>query len=122
MGLETLAGRITAEWRVSEVIRRYPGTGPIFLQHGRMFVPRPGDPSANYPGLTIEEYAVRNGIDVALLLGLVNAAAEVEGAGTTASGRAPVTGPIGYTGTYRESDPDIDDLSPVTALEARGPE
>jgi hypothetical protein len=33
-----------------------------------------------------------------------------------------VTGPIGYTGSYRERDPDIEDVSVVETLEARGPE
>jgi hypothetical protein len=35
--------RITADWQIDEVLRRFPATGPIFLQHGRMLEagPRP---------------------------------------------------------------------------------
>jgi hypothetical protein len=36
--------------------------------------------------------------------------------------RMPPAGTIGYTGSYREESPDIDDVPFVSVLEMRGPE
>jgi len=129
------SGSIREDWRVTDTTSRHPSTGPIFLQKGRMFVMRSGDLYAHYPGLTIRQYADLHGLDAAELLGLLNEAAEAEAferglssgspRGVThaaQTGTAPVTGPIGYTGSFRERDPDIEDVSMVAALEARGPE
>ena len=76
---ETDSKRITADSTVREVVSRYPTTGPIFLQHGRMFRARAGELYASYdPPLTIREYAAVNKIDIEPLLRLLNAAAEAE--------------------------------------------
>ena len=76
---KTDSKRITADSTVREVVSRYPTTGPIFLQHGRMFRARAGELYASYdPPLTIREYAAVNKIDIEPLLRLLNAAAEAE--------------------------------------------
>jgi len=130
------SGPITVESRVDETITRYPSTGPIFLQEGPLYVPRPGQLYATYPGLTLKEYAALNGLAFERLLESLNAAAEAEqfAEGTASSSRpkpdgsgrraraTPPAGSIGYTGTYREPSADIVEVSVVSVLEARGPD
>lgn len=126
---------ITAECCVDETIKRYPSTGPIFLQHGRLYVARPRELYATYPARTIAEYAAHNGAALGPLLKLLNAASEAdEFAGRTRTSaaaaderrgwraRTPPIGPAGYTGSYREPNADIEDVPMVWVLEARGPE
>src|SRR5207247_2404527 len=72
---KTDSKRITADSTVREVVSRYPTTGPIFLQHGRMFRARAGELYASYdPPLTIREYAAVNRIDVESLVSLLASA------------------------------------------------
>ncbi len=68
--------RITPDWQVDEVLRRYPATGPIFLQKGRMLEAGLGQIYPTYPAMTVAEYASRNGIAVETLLKALNAEAE----------------------------------------------
>ena len=68
--------RVTPESRVTDICTRYPGTGPIFLQYGRMFQARKGDLYATYGTLTVTEYARENGVDLPALLRELAAAAE----------------------------------------------
>jgi hypothetical protein len=120
---------ITAESQVDETIKRYPSTGPIFLQRGRPYAAQRG------PGLTLGEYATLGGLAIAPLLELLNAAAEAEqfAQQTSRSSRSegdqsgwrerttPI-GSIGYTESYRERSGDVVDVSVVSVQEARGPE
>jgi len=78
LGLEVkrMTARITADWQVDEVLRRYPATGPIFLQRGRMLQAGPGQVYPTYPPMTVAEYAARNGVEVEALLMALNAEAE----------------------------------------------
>jgi hypothetical protein len=130
-----MTGVITAESQVGETIAHHPGTGPILMQGGRLYVSKPGNLYATYPVRTIGEYATASGLAIEPLLGLLNAAAESEqSAQHTASRsgvehepggwreRAPPIGALGYTGSYREHSGDIEDVSVVSVLEARGPE
>jgi hypothetical protein len=130
------SGPITAEWTVDETIRRFPTTGPIFLQGGRLYVAQRGQLYATYPPLTLAEYATHNALAIEQLLELLNAAAKAEefaqrtGSSSRSEGdesgrRALTTAPIGsigYTGSYRERSEDVVDVSVVAVLEARGPE
>src|SRR5438067_3005883 len=98
---------------VDETITRYPSTGPIFLQGGPLYVLRPGQLYATYPGLTLGQYAALNGLAFARLLESLNAAAEAEqfAERTASSSRlqpdgsgwrvraTPPAGSLGYTGT-----------------------
>ena len=94
METETDSKRITADWIVRDVVSRYPTTGPIFLQHGRMFRARAGELYASYdPPLTIREYAVLNRTDVEPLLRLLNAAAEAAECARKTSTDAGALGP-----------------------------
>ncbi len=68
--------RVTADWLVDEVLRRYPMTGPIFLQQGRMLEAGQGQIYPSYPQMTVAEYAARNRIDVQALLKALNAEVE----------------------------------------------
>jgi hypothetical protein len=135
MQASSSAPPIREDWQVSETIERFPDTGAIFLQIGPMFVTQPGDLYVRYPGLTIAQYAARHGRDVDALLRRLNAVARIEpsapsggapaaraGEEPTVGDSAPVTGPIGYTGAYRDRPGDIRDISVVAVLEARGPE
>jgi len=67
---------ITADWLVDEVLRRYPATGPIFLQRGRMLEMGRGQVYPSYPQMTVAEYAARNDVDAPALLKALNAEAE----------------------------------------------
>ena len=71
-----MAERITADWRVDEVLRRYPATGPIFLQWGHMMEAAAGQVYPSYPEMTIAQYAARNRHDAQALLNALNAEAE----------------------------------------------
>ena len=70
------SARITGDWQVDEVLRRFPATGPIFLQHGHMMDAGPGQVYPTYPQMTVAEYAARNGVEVEQLLKAVNAEVE----------------------------------------------
>jgi hypothetical protein len=72
----TQSARITADWPVDEVLRRFPATGPIFLQQGRMLEAGPGQIYPTYPRMTVAEYAARNGVEVEKLLKALNAEVE----------------------------------------------
>ena len=71
-----MSERITADWRVDEVLRRYPATGPIFLQWGRMLEAGTGQIYPTYPEMTVAQYAERNKHDAQALLNALNAEAE----------------------------------------------
>ncbi len=68
--------RITGDWRVDEVLRQHPATGPIFLQWGRMLEAGRGQVYPSYPQMTVAEYAARNNADAQALLKALNAEAE----------------------------------------------
>jgi hypothetical protein len=70
------SARITADWQVDEVLRRFPATGPIFLQQGRMLEAGRGQVYPTYPQMTVGEYATRNGVEVETLLKALNAEVE----------------------------------------------
>lgn len=116
---------ITAGQTVRDVVTRYPATGPIFLQHGPMFTVKPGELYLRYEALTLEQYAALNRVALDALLRLLNAAAENEDrppTGENLYGKEPAIGAVGYTGSYREPDPNVE-FAPVVAVQtARGPE
>ena len=134
--LKRESGLITVESRVDEMLSRYAGTGPIFLQGRYLHVARPGRFFATYPGLTLGEYAGLSDLAIGRLLKSLNAAAEAEqfSQRTASSSRSerddsgwrqrttPPVGSIGYTGSYREPSADIMEVSVVSMLEARGPD
>ena len=71
-----MSARITADWQVDEVLRRFPATGPVFLQGGRMLEAGTGQVYPTYPPMTVAEYAARNGVEVEKLLKALNAEVE----------------------------------------------
>jgi len=71
-----MSARITSDWQVDEVLRRFPATGPIFLQHGRMQDAGTGQVYPNYPKMTVADYATRSGMTVERLLKALNAEVE----------------------------------------------
>ena len=117
--------RIGAGQTVRDVLMRYPATGPIFLQHGAMFTVKPGELYLRYEELTLEKYAALNRIALEPLLRLLNTGAEHEDrppAHKNLYVRGPSIGNLGYTGGYREPDPNVE-LAPVVEVQAaRGPE
>jgi hypothetical protein len=123
------AGRIDANTKVNDVLRRHPRTGEVFIQRGPLSVAELGKLYLQYPDQTVGEFARRNGVDIETLLSLLNTMAEatsLEATGVhrrpTARGRPP-EGPIGYTTSYRElKDSDIESESFVANLLARGPD
>ena len=73
-----MSPRITADWQIDDVLRRFPATGPIFLQHGRMLEAGTGQVYPTYPQMTVADYAARCGITVETLLLALNAEAEAK--------------------------------------------
>lgn len=119
--------RIDATATVNEVLRRYPSTGDVFLQHGPLFEAEPGKLYLQYPEQTVGEYAERNNVDLETLLKRLNAEAEAGDFGRGLRPRAsrrgwPPEGPIGYTGSYVELEGSgIETERLVANLLARGP-
>ena len=73
-----MSTRITADWQVDEVLRRFPATGPIFLQHGHMLEAGTGQVYPTYPQMTVADYAARSGMTVERLLKALNAEVEAK--------------------------------------------
>ena len=73
-----MSARITADWQVDEVLRRFPATGPIFLQHARMMDAGTGQVYPTYPQMTVADYAARGGMTVETLLRVLNAEVEAK--------------------------------------------
>jgi hypothetical protein len=120
---------LTGESSLHDVIARYPSTGDIFIQHGRIFRVKPGNPYATYdPSLSIAEYASQNGLALAPLLAQLRAAAEDDVARREMTTPTPprVAAPletIGYTGAFRERGGDAPEHVPIASvLHARGPD
>ena len=120
--------RVHPSSKVSDVVRRYPRTGSVFLQAGPLFVDQPKSLYIQYPDQTVAEYADRNGIDVESLLRRLDAEAEAsawEASRPTSRSRrrrwAP-DGAIGYTGAYVELGRSNIEAEPVVARQLeRGP-
>lgn len=120
--------QITSESVVNDLIERFPEAGPILLQRGRMFRAPRGNLYAQFPRMTVAEYAAENGLDVEPLVRALRAAAEsAEMAGDSAHGERAPSDPlrrgaaIGYTGAYREpAAVDVEDV--VTSQSTRGPD
>jgi hypothetical protein len=90
-----------------------------------MFTPHPGELYLRYEtDLTLEKYAACNRIDLEPLLKLLNAAAEDRQppASENPYRKGPVIGTIGYTGSYRAPDPNVEYASVVEVQSIRGPE
>jgi hypothetical protein len=126
--MESRSGPITPDSVISEVLDRFPATGPVLLQHGQMFRAPKGQLYPDYSRITVGEYAALNGLEIEPLLRTLNAAVE-SGQMTlrTSRGKPPPSDPlrrgaaIGYTGAYRDpGDLDIQDV--VTAQTSRGPD
>ncbi len=70
---------LKGDMTIADVIARYPSTGLVFLQRGRLFRTRPNNLYAIYdPPLTIEEYAALNGLAAGPLLERLRAVAEID--------------------------------------------
>jgi hypothetical protein len=120
---------ITAESKINDVLARHPATAPVFTQGRRLYVDQPRELYARFPGLSVGEFAARNGIALEPLLAQLNALAESEGAprsAAPAAGEAPVgqfSLTLGYTGSYRPREDAVPDSVPVVAVQSsRGPE
>lgn len=121
---------ITAESKLNDVLARYPTAGPIFFQAGRTFTAKPRDLYAQYPGLTLAEYARLNGLDEAALVGRVRA--EAESAEVTrrlgppdddAASLRRLAPTLGYTSSYRDREDRGDGGRSVVSVQAaHGPE
>jgi hypothetical protein len=125
---------IAADSKLNELLARYPTLGPILVQAGRGYVNRRGDLYAQYPDLSVAQYAELNGLEVGRLVRRLQAAAEAEDLArkiTRASPagdddapslrRVPLT--IGYTGSYDEREALGSGSIPVTVVQSeRGPE
>jgi hypothetical protein len=126
--METARRRITTDSVIRDVLERVPETGPILLQHGRMFRAPTGHLYADYSGLTVGEYAALNGLEVEPLLRALSAGVEsAEMARRVSRSQQPPSDPvrrgaaIGYTSAYREPG-DVDVRDVVTAQAGRGPD
>ncbi len=129
--MDTEDAPITAESKLGAILARYPSVGPIIFQSGRAFVARPGDLYAQYPGLTVAEYARLNGLEVDGLTRRLQAEAEAAAvahrAGRPADEEAAsarrVSPLLGYTSAYRDrEDSGGGARSVVSVQSAHGPE
>jgi len=122
--------QIAADTKLNEILERYSSVGPILVQAGRSWVNKLGDLYAQFPDLTVAQYAELNGLDVGRVLRLLQAAAEAEertkkaGAGQgdhdAVWRRPPVT--IGYTSSYDEREGMSAGTIPVVHVQSeRGP-
>ena len=124
--------QIAADTKLNEILERYPSVGPILVQAGRGWVNKQGDLYAQFPDLTVAQYAELNGVEVGRVLGLLQAAAESEdrtketgarqGSGDDDAvwRRPPVT--IGYTSSYDEREGMSPGTVPVVHVQSqRGP-
>jgi hypothetical protein len=108
------ATTIAGDTRLNDLLARYPALGPVLVQAGRGSVNRRGDLYAQYPDLTVVQYAELNGLAVPALLKRLQAVAEAEdmarrtgrarppGDDAASLRRVPMT--IGYTGSYDERE------------------
>lgn len=122
--------KIDADSKLNDVLAQYSSVGQILVQAGRGWVNCRGDLYAQFPDLTVAQYAEMNGIDVGGLLRRLQAAAESEamakktspGAGDDEAAwrRPPLT--IGYTSSYDEREGTSPGTVPVTHVQSeRGP-
>jgi len=106
---------ITADSKINEILARYPSVGPFLVQAGRGYVNRRGDLYAQFPDLTVGQYAEMNGVDAGGIVRRLQAAAEAEELARRSSRpaaprdddasslrRVPLA--IGYTSSYDERE------------------
>jgi hypothetical protein len=122
-----MAGAITADSKINDVLGKHPATAPVITQGRRLYVDQPRELYARFPGLSVGDFARQNGMDLGPLLAQLNALAESEpGAGPAAAhearaGQFSLT--LGYTCSYRPREDAAPDNVPVVAVQsARGPE
>lgn len=120
--------KIVSETLVTDIVDCVPAAGPVLLQHGRTSRARRGELHADYPPLTVAEYASLNGVALEPFLRLLNRAAETDEF-SQAAANLPVKGrrpdllgrgkTLGYTGAFVEAGSvDIQDF--VTAHTMKG--
>ena len=98
--------------KLNATLARYPSLGPILVQAGRGYVNRQGDLYAQFPDLTVAQYAEMNGIELRGLVKRLQAAAEADEMARKVApdpkgddsvwSRPPLT--IGYTSSYDERE------------------
>jgi len=121
---------VTEASLINDVLTHYPSTAPLFIDYGRLYVDRPRELYASFPGLSVGEYLERNGLDRLRVLEELNAAAESDdharrwGIPTgEAAIRPDFSLALGYTAAYRPREDAVPDKIPVVAVQAaRGPE
>jgi hypothetical protein len=125
---DTTPYQLTPDSLISDLLARFPTTGPLLIQQGRMFRAPKGQLYADYSGITLGEYAALNGIDVERLLKALNAAIEGEEMShRIARGQRPPPdslrrgAAIGYTSAYRDPD-NLPVQDVVTVQTSRGPD
>jgi hypothetical protein len=130
--VDATPGPITAEFKVNDVLARYPTTAPVFTQGRRLYVDQLHDLYARFPGLTVGDFARQNDLDVGAVLRQVNALAESEDAARRPATRAHASDEarpgqfsltLGYTASHRSREDSAPDrVSVVTVQSSRGPE
>jgi hypothetical protein len=130
MAMDAERTTVTAESKLGDILARYPSVGPIIFQSGRAFIARPGDLYAQYPGITVADYAGNNGLDVEALVRRLKAEAEAatvqpkpRATDDEAPSRRRVAPLLGYTSAYRDrEDSGGGGRSVVSVQSAHGPE
>ena len=121
---------ITGESKLNEVLGRSPSAGQILIQAGRGWVNKKGDLYAQFPDLTVAQYAEMNGLELSAIVARLRAAAESDAMAKKAGAgarddydvwrRPPLT--IGYTSSYDEREGTSRGSVPVTHVQSeRGP-
>jgi hypothetical protein len=121
--------QITADSKLNEILATYPSVGPILVQAGRGWVDKRGDLYAQFPDLTVGQYAENNGLEATAVVKSIQAAAEAEEMAKKGGmddkdesiwRRPPLT--IGYTSSYDEREGTSEgSVSVVHVQSSRGP-
>ena len=122
--------QITGDSKLNEVLERSPSAGQILIQAGRGWVNKKGDLYAQFPDLTVAQYAEMNSLDLGGIVALLRAAAESDAMAKKAGSgardeydvwRRPAL-TIGYTSSYDEREGTSRGSVPVTHVQSeRGP-
>jgi hypothetical protein len=122
---------VTPASTLNSILERCPSAGQILVQMGQGYVNRRGDLYAQYPDLSVAQYAELNGLDTARVVDRLAAAVEAEE--MARKGRPPARAAredaasvrrtplaIGYTSSYDERLRDGQGAVPFTVVYSEG--
>jgi hypothetical protein len=125
--MEPVRSPITADSVIDEILERYPRLGPTLMQLGRMLEEPTGHLYAQFPRLTVRDYATLNGLDLQRILAALQDATERWPSDRPPASEHPPNDPIrratgaGYTSAFHEPG-DVEAREVVAVQNRRGPD